>query len=349
VSASCPYAESVTDELDNYERRAEQTLALEGGSPPEMLERMQELDAERTLPDAELARQARWWVSQFPEPDGVRRGFFERFSDDGAIIDGVRWTFAHDTVQMQRRTFNPLSMYLGWVISPARGRWGNAFDVSSYLDGRSLSKRQRARLVGFIHAAPQLKERLEACANDRVRRAAVKRLAKLPGERDEADARREENLEVLSNSAIEAARAEPSPATRIAILSRVKVPVERKEDALYLLGLAHLEIAGRQKGDGRLDHARVAAASLEQAIDRPDVTERQQAIYGLFSAKLMSGDKDGAARVLTENPLDFGLFSFEQTVIVNSFLESQQPRNAQRKPAQISAPKAHAPSGELGR
>jgi len=337
----------VGDDIDEYDRMADQTLSLKGGSPSEMLAQIQELDVERALPDAELSRQARWWVSQFPGPDGVRRGFFERFRDDGLIVDGVRWTFAHDTVQMQRRTFNPLSAYLGFVVSPAWGRWGNAFNISSYMDGRRLSKRQRARLVRFIHAAPQLKEHLEACTNDRVRRAAVKRLAQLPGEREEADARRNENLEVLSNTAIEAARAESNPATRIAILSRVKVPVERAEDALYLLGLAHLEIAGRQQGDGRLEQARMAAASLEQALDRPAVTEKQQAIYGLFSAKLMGGDRDGAARVLTENALDFGLLSLEQTVTVNSFLESRQPQDARSQLASPASPKVPAITHEI--
>jgi hypothetical protein len=345
----------MADDVDVDERRADQTLALEGSSPSEVLERIQELDAERVQPDVELIRQARWWASRLPGPDHLPRGFFKKFLDDRAIVDGVRWTFTNGAVNMQRRTFDPWSLYQGYV--EASLGWGKKVEVisPSFSAGDGLSDKERERLVRFLRDAPEIKKQLEACSERRVRKLAAKRISRLGDEHQRVDTRSEETLDVVASSVIDTARVEPSPATRIALLRSVKVPVERQEDALYLLGMAHLEIAGGQRGDARLDNARVAAESLQQVLDRPDITEKQQAIYGLFSAKLMSGDRDGALQVLTENPLDFGLLGPEQTVIVNSFLAAQPPENARpqltpRPPAKTAAiPSPAMPAQDVGR
>jgi hypothetical protein len=314
-----------------------------------MLERMRELDVERTVPDAELARQARWWANQFPGPDGVRLDFLGMLRVDNAVIDGARWSVMSGRIFMQRRTINPLTIFVGMCITPSPGGWGLPFEVGTYMDGGRLYKWQRKKLLRFVRDAPQIKARLEELSNARVKRAAAKRLAKLSGEREEADTRSDENLEILSNSAIEAARTEPNPATRIAILRTVRVPAERREDALYVLGMAHLEMAGREHGNARLENAKVAAEALEQVLDRPDINERQQAIYGLFSAKLISGDSEGALQVLTANSIDVTLLSLEQSVVVSTFLESRQPQHARPQSALPAAPKTSAaPSTATG-
>src|SRR4029077_21103921 len=118
---------------------------------------------------------------------------------DSAIIDGVRWTFGAGKVAMQKRTLNPIAIYAGFCSSPSLGGWGWPFDVTSYMDGRRLYKWQRAKLVRFVRDAPFIKEQLEACTGARIKRAAARRLATLPEERDKADARAAENLEVVSN------------------------------------------------------------------------------------------------------------------------------------------------------
>jgi len=185
-------------------------------------------------------------------------------------------------------------------------------------------------------------EQLESGAEIRVRKLSAKRPSKRDDERREIDDRGAKTLRVASDVATAADRVPSSQPKSVSILSRITISAQNTEDAFYILGLAHLEIAVGQDGDSRVEIAKMAAEQLGKALDRPDVVEKQQAIYGLFAAKLLSGDRTGAAQVLAENPIDFDLLGVDQVLKVKSFLESGQPRLNPGQPVQISPPRTHA-------